>query len=256
MKMKPPTEASLSRYNLACKLVSTLTDHFYKEVVLTGASAKGIADHTSDIKISFWSERLPSTDQRVSWLNENGVHDVAVIPQPRRIESYLITGIYENIPLSTTWQTVDVLTGNLNMIINANTTDHRVLCLADIVLSAVSLQGGGVLEYWQDRLSYDYSDVLQTRLIQDSFAKWGSGKYDDDALVLRAVFALNRVWEVNWERWEHEADRLRYLPADFKNRLYGGDRQHLILDLLHLIQSVRPDLSGFIGAIKARMGQL
>lgn len=253
MKIKKPSKASLLRYNHALKLVMTCPASLFDEVALTGASAKGIADDTSQIRISFWGKQIPLEDQRIAWLTGQGVTGIQVSSQPRMIESDLITGVYQGIPLSTTWQTADVLMGKLNMIINANTTDHGILRLADIILSAVSLRGSGVLEYWQNRLSYDYSDVLQTRLIQDSFTKWGRGNYSDQTAILRAIFAINRVWEFDWPRWHYEMDKLRHLPPNFTQRLTQDDLMPLILDTLGLIEVIRPDLSGFIEAVRARI---
>lgn len=253
MKIHTPSDSSLERYEYALKLALTCPESLYDEVALTGSSAKGIADHTSDIEINFWGRTIPPADQRVAWLAENGVEEIVVIAQPRPDLSYWISGVYRGIALEVGWQTVEALSDSLTTILNANTIDHRALRLADIVLSAVPLHGEGVLADWQDRLSYDYSDVLQTRLIHDCFAKWGRGKYSDHKLILRAVFALNRVWEVNWKRWEHELPKLNHLPPNFHARLGDANLIPLILDTLALIQALRSDLGGFIEAVKARI---
>jgi hypothetical protein len=251
MKINTPTEASVKRYEYALQLASTCPATLYQEVALTGSSAKGIADEQSDIEINFWGQAIPSAKQRVDWLTENGVTEIVVNKKPRPDSSYWINGIYKGIALEVGWQSEESLFNSLNIILNANTIDHRALRLADIILSAISLQGEGVLEYWQNQLSFDYSDVLQTRLIHDCFAKWGRGKYDDHTLILRAVFALNRVWEVNWKRWIYELPKLTALPPNFQSRLDDGDRVQLILDTLTLIQTIRPDLSGFIESVRA-----
>lgn len=255
MKINTPSEPSLKRYQYALKLASGCPKQHYSEVALTGSSAKGIAEDASDIEINFWSESIPSADERMGWLAENGVQELVVIEKPRPDLSYWISGVYEGIPIEIGWQTIQALSDSLNTILDANTIDHRALRLADIILSAIPLYGGGVLEYWQDRLSYDYSDVLQTHLIHDCLAEWGRGKYNDHTLVLRAVFALNRVWEVNWKRWEHELPKLNHLPPNLQARLGEADLIPLILDTLTLSQVIRPDLSGFIEASRARIKQ-
>lgn len=56
--------ASALRRRLAAELVSACPIELATEAALTGSAARGVADEYSDIELNFWSEALPSSEQR------------------------------------------------------------------------------------------------------------------------------------------------------------------------------------------------
>lgn len=253
MKINQASEASITRYNHALKLVSSCPPILFEEFALTDESAKGIADEASPLNIRLWSKDYPANDACISWLDAQGVRDIQLIPPAYTNGLLIVTGEYAGIALQVSWETLTTLDKNMKALMDANIIDPLRLYQGDFVLSAVLLEGRGVLEYWQNRLHSEYSDVLQTHLIQMCFKAWDSGEYHDPNVFYRALFAINRVWEPHNPDHEFEMTKLRHLPPNFSARLKDGDYHALTLDLLSLIGSLRPDLNGFISVIRAKI---
>ncbi len=229
--MLHPTDSQESqiRYQYAQEIADLCPDALFSEIALTGSSARGIATADSDIEINFWVDELPSFEARLQWIQTLKATDVEAIRDPRPDNSYWVNACYKGIELEAGWQTFADLDTALTMLIEAHTTNHKALRLAELVLSAKSLRGSGVLEKWQPILS-NYPPALADKLIEDALSGWLSGNWLENHLnqtifkadihrIWRIIFALNHQWEINWKYAEYSLQNLNIYPKNIPNRL-------------------------------------
>ncbi|MEM9954873.1 MAG: hypothetical protein AAF846_24920 [Chloroflexota bacterium] len=223
------TSASQLRFQYAQIIANACPSTLYSEIALTGSSARGIATDDSDIEINFWVHQLPSLEARRDWVKSLETQDVIAQNQPRPDNSYWVNARYKGIELEAGWQTFDDLDVALTQLIEAQTTDHKALRLAELVLSAKSLLGAGVLDKWQPILR-NYPDDLAHKLIEDALSNWLTPNWldnhlaektykDDIHCIWRLIFALNHQWEINWKYAHHSLPVLEIYPKNIANRL-------------------------------------
>lgn len=261
--MLDPTASpeSLIRLQYAEEIADLCPESLFDEIALTGSSARGIATADSDIEINFWVDDLPGFESRFEWIQSLNVTDIRAIPEPRSDNSYWVNACYRGIELEAGWQTFADLDTALTTLLEARTTDHKALRLAELILSAKSLRGSGVLENWQLRLEY-YPPNLADKLIEDALSGWLSENWLEKHLnqwdfkadihrIWRIIFALNHRWEINWKYALYGLPDLQIYPKNIPNQLAKSKQSEpeiaiialleLIDDTLELIKSNNGD---------------
>lgn len=254
------SEASRTRWSLALKLAQMCPPELYTELAVTGSTAQGIAREQSDLELNFWlMGAIPPQAQRVAWAREVGLRDVRASDEPRPDQSYWLQAVYlqpdgASIDVELGWQTAADLAHSLEPLLNAATTQHRALRLADLVLTALRLRGGGVLEAWQQRLRDGYPEGLRRQLLAEALARWAhfeqapapSEAAFEDALhaYYRAVFAAHRVWEPGWKAALSRLEALERQPQDVRARLEKlltlDDLTRRVAGLRELMRETKP----------------
>lgn len=218
------------RYQHALDIATICPDSLFVEIALTGSSARGIATADSDIEINFWVQQMPSIEARSTWVQSLPVQNIVVHQQARPDNSYWINASYEGIELELGWQTIADLDTSLTALIEAQTTDHKALRLAELVLSAKSLRGSGVLEQWQERLK-NYPPTLSDKLIHTALTDWLGQRWLDNAQtddsvkndvhrIWRIIFAVNHQWEINWKYAHHSLPNLKIYPKNIASAIW------------------------------------
>ncbi len=243
------SQESQIRYQYAREIGDLCPESLFGEIALTGSSARGIASAESDIEINFWVDDLPSFEGRLQWITSLNVTDIRAIPEPRSDNSYWVNACYKGIELEAGWQTFEDLDTALVRLIEARTTDHKALRLAELILSAKSLRGSGALEKWQPILQ-DYPPNLADKLIEDALSGWLSENWLENHLnqrdfkadihrIWRIIFALNRQWEINWKYTLYSLPNLQIYPKNIPTQLTKIQQNApdiAIVTLLELIQ--------------------
>lgn len=258
------TPESRLRLQYAQEIAAVCLPSLYDEIALTGSSARGIATPSSDLEINFWVQTLPDIDSRKQWMISLGTAQVIAHAAPRPDESYWVNGMYNGIEIEAGWQTFDALDIALTDLIEARTTDHKALRLAELVLSAKSLRGSGALQKWQPILR-TYPSQLAPKLIEEALSDWltvtwlsdhqASADYKDDIhRIWRIVFALNHQWEINWKYAHFSVPSLNIYPKNIANRIADMQQSHtpqssklmleLIEETLQCIQAQDETYSG------------
>lgn len=228
--MPKPTQASIIRLKHAQYIAAACPETLFTEIALTGSSARGLANDNSDIEINFWLDDIPSIEERSKWLKNLGLANIIAHTEPRPDGSIWINGTYQGIELEAGWQTLADLESSLNELIGANTTHHKSLRLAELILSAKSLRGSGTLNRWQPILQ-NYPQALSEKLITETLSTWFTETWqttrntnpeiikDDLHRVYRILFALNHHWEINWKWVHHIIPHLEIAPQNLLNIL-------------------------------------
>lgn len=264
MLLEKTTSESRLRLQYARAIADSCPESLFDEIALTGSSARGIATANSDIEINFWVSELPPQQARIRWLESIGVDNLFVHPEPRPDNSYWISGRYQGIELEAGWQTVADLDSALTALIAVKTTEHKALRLAELVLSAQSLRGAGVLGKWQAILQH-YPSELSHKLILDALSEWHSeidtwlenrlNNRDfgaDSHRIWRVIFALNQQWEINWKYAHYSLDALQIYPNNMMSRIWEIENAqvseatrlmiNLVIDVLELIRTKLPTM--------------
>lgn len=237
------------RYQYAQEIADLCPVHLFQEIALTGSSARGIATGISDIEINFWVENLPSLEARSNWVHSLNVSDVIAMTEPRPDNSYWINALYHGIELEAGWQTFSDLDTALTRLIEADTTDHKALRLAELVLSAKSLRGFGALEKWQALLQ-DYPVELADKLIHEALTGWLGENWLENRLnqtdfkadihrIWRLIFALNHQWEINWKYAQYSLDTLKIYPKNIAScvlNIQENAPEYVLVLLLEIIE--------------------
>lgn len=256
MSYLSPAPESLLRLQYAREIAETCPVSLFEEIALTGSSARGIATESSDIEINFWVDTLPALQSRIDWIESLRVTDIIAHTQARPDNSYWINANYKGIELEAGWQTFADLDTALTELIEACTTDHKTLRLAELILSAKHLRGAGTIEKWQSKLQH-YPAELSQKLIESALTDWltdnrlsENSHKDNLHRIWRIIFAHNHQWEINWKYASHSMGNLQIYPKNFPERIW--DIQHtdkasaqkimfeLIADTLELI---KPNMS-------------
>ena len=246
------TADSQLRLKYARVIAESCPDELFTEIALTGSSARGIATRDSDIEINFWVNDLPELRSRLHWLKSCGAENIIAHTEPRPDNSYWLNGIYKDIELEAGWQTVADLDAALTDLIEARTTDHKALRLAELVLSAKNLRGSGVLEKWQAILQH-YPGELSQRLIEDALSNWLTDNWREDRIakdsfkedihrVWRLIFALNQQWEINWKYAHHSLASLQIYPHNISQRIWDIQQSHTQLAIPQMLALIAETL--------------
>lgn len=252
-----PTSESLHRLKYAREIAELCPESLFNQIALTGSSARGIATESSDIEINFWVDTLPDRQSRVDWIASLGVTDIVAHSEARPDNSYWINGNYKGIELEGGWQTFADLEIALTELIEARTTNHKALRLAELILSAKHLRGIGTLEKWQSKLQH-YPEELSQKLIESALTNWLDDNWrehrisenshkEDIHRIWRIIFALNHQWEVNWKYASHNIPNLQIYPKKILERIWDINKSNstssqkitleLIADILELIKT-------------------
>ncbi|GAB5493378.1 MAG: hypothetical protein Phog2KO_35930 [Phototrophicaceae bacterium] len=244
------------RYQYAQEIANLCPENLFSEIALTGSSARGIATKNSDIEINFWVDDLPSIEERKQWIQSLGVSDIQAMTEPRPDNSYWVNAIYKGIELEAGWQTFADLEVALTELIEARTTDHKALRLAELVISAKPLRGSGTLSKWQALLA-TYPPLLAGKLIDDALnncfsVDWLENQVNIEAnshRIWRIIFALNHQWEINWKYAEYSLENLYIYPPNIISRFEAIQQStpqnavplllELIIDTLQLVKKNR-----------------
>ena len=233
------TEASHIRYQLARDIAERCPTPLGLEVVLTGSASHGFSDEFSDIEMVFYSDQIPSTENRQSWLYEIDADQSSFDAEPIEDGSIWATFRYQGIWVEAGWQTFNAHERLLHDILAASIIDHPRLTLAEITACAVPLRTQGQLAHWQEQLTH-YPDQLQRRLITGATELWmfphliemrwvmarrGQWLLLRDRLiravydVLRILFAVNKQWEPEWKWLDAVVASLSIKPERLVERI-------------------------------------
>jgi len=273
MSSQDATPSSRARYDVARDLAAACPAACGSEIALTGSASRGVADGDSDIEVNFWSESLPSDEERDGWLREVGaieiVHDTEAIADG----SIWSACQYQGLRIEAGWQTVAAQQRLLTAILEGAILDHDRLIIAEVVRHAVPLRTGGILASWQTQLA-EYPEVLRRRLIATAVKQWHSApflwalaaRHEHVALtsrllrhveiLLRLLFALNREWEPDWKWARYGARGLAIVPDRFQDRsdavFFAPTPEERIAALLELIADTLRLLPGTDDVAQAR----
>lgn len=192
-----------------------------EEVVLTGSVSRGVADELSDI------EMLVVTATRLELAE---CFEIAGSVGLRNLDTWgvqgtevsRVFGYYDGIPVETIWWPREFAEASVAALASGEQS-----AAAEALAGGIALRSGGLLESWQQGLSF-YPEALAAARIEEAALAWGGfhptgfltlarpGErlalveylYNDAVRVLRIVYALNRVWQPTSKRL---ADRVREL---------------------------------------------
>lgn len=231
--------ASQLRLQLARQLTASCPPALGAAIALTGSSAHGLADDSSDAEINHWVEHIPPVEARVTYLTEAGVTDLAAEAAPRSDGSEWFQGYRGEIPVEVGWQTFGGLEQSMRPLLTGETSERGALRLGELLTSAVILRGDGRLLRWRERL-IRFPDPLRDRLITELRAPltdetaWAAverlARRDERLTVagslalslktaVRLCFAINRRWEAG-DKWLLAlAADLPVMPPNWRARL-------------------------------------
>lgn len=233
------TEASQLRYELAQILVEAAPSSFGQEAILSGSTARGVADEDSDIEMVFYVDVLPSTSDREAWLELVGVVEVAREGVPPGGDEFWMRLLFRGIWVEAGWQVIPAMEKLLDKLAAAEVIAHGQLKLAWVMKHAVSLRGGSLLQQWQQKL-VRYPETLAQKLIVAAVHHWFFPQtfkirwalihrgeylalverlYVDTCSMLCILFAINQQWEPDW-KWLHvETEQLTIKPERLLERI-------------------------------------
>lgn len=240
---RPPAGSSAEsrrRAALAAEFVRSCPLALGQEIAITGSVARGVADMDSDIELNFWTETLPSREERERWLcaaDTEAPHP----DMPDADGTVWATVRLQGTWIEAGWQTIGAQEELLRGILAGEVLSHDRFVVADATIHAVPLRSGGLLANWQRQLS-QYPEALRERVIADNTAVWQmphavGGRWtlcrrsDEPALTQRLLwgfaniwsllFALNRRWEPD-RKWLHQnVAELTIAPEHFADRVYA-----------------------------------
>jgi hypothetical protein len=219
--MLPPgaTAASQVRYRIAQALATLCPPALGQEVAVAGSVSKGWADDTSDIEQIFYVQKLPTLQERDTWLHQIGASEILHDEAPLEDGSIWSTFRFRDMWVEAGWQTFSQQEELLSHILTGQILDHHRLILAEVTAYALSLRSEGYLSRWQHRLVH-YPPALAHRLIAEATelwrfphlltARWALIDRNEpwrlaEILVrelhqiLRVLFAVNHQWEPEWK---------------------------------------------------------
>lgn len=213
------TPASRYRYDIARRLAEACPATLGEEIAVTGSVALGVADDASDVEVNFWTDVLPSVEERRDWIDRIGGAEAQIAPTPWSDGSLNATFRVGDVWVEAGWMTRESLAETLRGILAAEVLGHTRLQLAWVVEQAVSLRTGGLLAHWQREL-LAYPEPLAERLIEVNTrvfqlphamrGRWTYCRRSQPLAlterltwetynVLRVLFALNRRWEPDFK---------------------------------------------------------
>lgn len=229
------TPASQMRFDLAKQIAEACPPDLVQEIGLSGSSARGWSDESSDMELNLWVEALPPVDQRRAWVESLGAADLDVEDAARSDDSYWIGGVYQGVPVEIGWQTYTALDTVCDHLLSGAVTDRGVTFLADLLLNVVLLRDVGEVEARRARLRR-YPERVQREMIKVASARFKPGHLaaerrlaahgetlalnqrllaDMDS-ALEIVYAAHKRW-MPGRKWVQSAAR-EFAPADWLAR--------------------------------------
>jgi hypothetical protein len=248
------------RVAVARALAEACPPRLGREIALTGSTALGLSDEYSDLELNLWVDEMPSAAAREEWLTRVQASDVwldnETLPDRSVWTAFSVHGIF----VEAGWQTFEALEEWLERVVAAESTDHEILMPADALVHAVPLRTEHRLGVWRSRLA-DYPEPLRQRLIESALAQWGypatpaalarrgerlrltASLIHHAHLVLRILFALNRLWEPDWKWIDHRSQAMEIKPRALAKRLNAMFAEPCALDAVtDLLQLIRDTL--------------
>jgi predicted nucleotidyltransferase len=224
------SERSETLRALAVRMAGQLPGHV-TDIVLTGSTARGMADELSDVELLVISERLPdevSLEEAQSW--------------SPGIEGWMwYGGSIEGEYVELVWWTPTSVEERVRAIAAGEIVDHARLRTAEAIVNGIPLRGKRHAD-WTARLA-DYPHGLTARIVDNVADDWidpissqRTNLRDGDALVLaqrlvadaegilRIVFALNEEWEPGWKRLATRVEPLALRPERLAARIDAAIR--------------------------------
>lgn len=214
------SDASETRLQLARQLTALCPPALGEAIALTGSSAHGLADDSSDAEINHWVEQMPAVEARMAYLTEAGVTQLAAEAAPRSDGSEWFQGYRGEIPVEVGWQTFAGLELSMRPLLAGETSERGALRLGELLTSAFILREDGRLLRWKEQMTR-LPEPLRDRLIAElsapltdeagwaaveRLARRGERLTVAAALALnlktavRLCFAINRRWEAG-DKW-------------------------------------------------------
>jgi hypothetical protein len=209
------------------------------DIVLTGSTARGVADELSDIELLVVAEDVPDElplEGLDTWSPGPPIH--------------WFGGTFDDEFVELIWWPRHYVDERVRAIAAGEIVDHARLRTAEAIVNGVALRGEGHAQ-WLAQLA-DYPDGLAEKIVADASATFRDTEAQvrgvqrpGDALVLaqkvceyaedvlRIVFARNRVWEPGWKRLPQRLEPLAVKPERLAERLDAAVRA---LDLAALHQ--------------------
>jgi hypothetical protein len=244
---------------LARALAEACPPRLGREIALTGSWALGLSDEYSDLELNLWVDEMPSAAARQEWLTRVHASNVWLDNETLPDGSVWSAFSVQDIVVEAGWQTFDALEQWLDRLVAAQITDHEMLMLADALVHAVPLRTER-LGVWQSRLAH-YPEQLRQRLIETTLAQWAypatpaalarreerlrlaASLVHHAHLVLRILFALNRLWEPDWKWIDHRSQAMDIKPRALAKRLNTMFAEPDAIDAVtHLLQLIRDTL--------------
>ena len=259
------TEASVLRYNLAQELAQLCPPTLGEEIALTGSASHGWSDHTSDIEINFWAQRIPSAEEQLTWLHEIGATDIFPNVETAPDGSVMTTFTRRGIIVEAQWQTLAQQEQVLQTLLAAQSYNQWLILNGEMISSALPLRSNGVLTHWQQMVA-DYPDALVAQVIASATEGWSfrhwldlrwayiernehfiqhRSQITDLNAALTILWAINRRWGPQWKWISHTLPTLNIKPPHLEERIATlltmpppqavVTRLELILEILALV---------------------
>lgn len=239
--MLPPhaTQASHIRYEAARALVAAAPPSFGQEAILSGSTARGVADEDSDIEVVFYVDVFPARSELEAWLQRIQATDIVFETEPGRDGQTWLHFVFREIWIEVGWQRLDTHEKQLDAIISGAITAHGPLTLAWLIQHAISLRSVGLLARWRQKL-VQYPETLSQRILAEATQYWffphflavrwalirrGESLallerlYQDTRNMLRVLFAINHQWEPDWKWLRRELEYLAIKPGNLLERI-------------------------------------
>lgn len=237
----PPnaSAASQTRLQLARQLAARCPPSTAAAIALTGSSAHGLADASSDAEINHWVERLPLLNVRAAYLSEAGITRIEAESAPRSDGSEWFQGYWGDIPVEVGWQALDDLETSLRPLLTGETSEPEKLRLGELLVSAVLLREHDRLLALKTALAR-YPGPLRNRLLAELSAPLRADDYWASAdklarrgerltvvsslaatlkTAVRLCYTVNRRWEAS-DKWLLTlAAQLPVMPENWRARL-------------------------------------
>lgn len=210
------------------------------DIVLTGSTARGVADELSDIELLVVAEEVPDVlplEGLDTWSPGPPIH--------------WFGGVFEGEFVELIWWPRGYADARVRAIAAGEIVDHARLRTAEAIVNGIPLRGDGH-EQWAAQLAV-YPDGLAEKIVADASATFRDTDAQvrgvqraGDALVLaqkvceyaedalRIVFARNHEWEPGWKRLPQRLEPLAVKPRDLAQRLDAAVRA-LDLAALHAL---------------------
>jgi Nucleotidyltransferase domain len=210
--------------------VAALLPETVSDVVLTGSTARGVADGLSDIELLVIADQLPDRlplENLDTWSPNDSAH--------------WFGGLFEREFVELIWWTRAYVEERVRAIAAGEVVDHARLRTAEAILNGLPLRGDGHAR-WAAQLAV-YPDGLAEKIVADAAATFRdtesqmrSVQRPGDALVLaqrvaeyaegvlRIVFARNREWEPGWKRLPLRLESLALKPDRLAERVDAAVR--------------------------------
>lgn len=224
------TERSAELRELAERVTELLPGHV-EDVVLTGSTAREMADDLSDVELLVISESLP---------DELPLEDVQSW-SPGIEGAMWYGGGIQGEKVELVWWTPAYVEERVRAIAAGEIVDHARLRGAEAIVNGIALRGDRH-PGWVARLSH-YPEGLAARIVDDVADEWidpvssqRTNLRPGDALVLaqrlvgdaegilRVVFALNEQWVPGWKRLAARVEPLGVKPERLAERIDAAIR--------------------------------